>query len=87
MQLCQEVPAQQACAQAAAGIEPRHCLSEAVPLGLAQSEVFPHPYILGKKKTEKWQLLSGPLWLLNNKRRLIGLRTEKRVAGPRKRKW
>lgn len=57
-----------------------------MPLGLAQSDVFPHPCsILGKKKTEKWQLLSGPLWLLNSKRILIGLRTGKRVAGPRKR--
>lgn len=50
------------------------------------SEVFPHLYsIPGKKKTEKWQLLSGPLWLLNS-RRLRGLRTGRRAAGPRKRK-
>lgn len=57
--------------------ELRHC----------PSEVFPHLCsIPGKKKTEKWQLLSGPLWPLNSKRRLRGLRTGRRVAGPRKRK-
>lgn len=86
VQLCQEVPAKQPCAQTTAGIEPRHCLSEAMPLGLAQSDVFPHPCsILGKKKIEKWQLLFGPPWLLNSKRILTGLRTGKREAGPRKR--
>lgn len=86
-QLCQEVPAKQARAQAAVGIEPRHCPSEAVPLGFAQSKVFPRPSsIPGKKKTEKWQLPSGPLWLLNSKRRLTELRTGKRVVGPRKRR-
>lgn len=67
--------------------EPRHCPADTVSLGLAQSEVFPHLYsIPGKKKTEKWRLQSGPLWLLNSKRRLKGLRTGRRVAGLRKRK-
>ena len=42
--------------------------------------------IPGKKKTEKWQPPSGPLWLHNSKRRHRGWRTERRAAGPRKRK-
>jgi hypothetical protein len=41
--------------------------------------------IPGKKRTEKWQLPSGPLWLHSSRKRLAGVRTGRRVAGPRKR--
>lgn len=62
---------------------PFHCV--AVVLGLAQPEGLPIP---GKKRTEKWQPPSGPRWPpSSSSRRRAGLRTGKRAAGPRRRKW
>jgi len=58
----------------------------AIVLGLAQPEGLPIP---GKKRTEKWQLPSGPRWppsSSSSSRRRAGVRTGKRVAGPRRRR-
>lgn len=61
-------------------------LHTTVVLSLAQPEVLPIP---GKKRTEKWRLPSGPQWLhssSSSSRRHVGARTEKRVAGSRRRR-
>lgn len=58
-------------------------LHTAVVLGLAQPEGLPIP---GKKRTEKWQLPSGPRWSRSSSRRCTGARTERREAGSRRRR-
>lgn len=58
-------------------------LHTAVVSGLAQPEGLPIP---GKKRTEKWQLPSGPRWSRSSSRRCTGARTERREAGSRRRR-